>query len=115
MKSKIISYLTMAAKIARSKNDQRHFFLGGVGVRADDVTVYSYNGAPKFPNRKHHCEARLARKLDEGATVYIARTNAKLEWANSKPCHSCEIALKRAKVKRVYYTIAPNEYGCLIF
>lgn len=115
MKKQTIKYLNLAAKKARTRDDNRHFYIGAVAIRADDVIVYAYNGAPKFPTPKHHCEARLAKKLDKGATVYIARTTFDGEWANSKPCVNCERILRLAKVKKVYYTIGPNEYSSMTF
>ena len=105
--------LKIAAKISRIKVDNRNFCLGAVAIRNDDVIVYAYNGNAKTPERKAHCEARLARKLDKGSIVYLARTNASNEWANSKPCLSCENILRRRKVKRIYYTIGPNEWGVI--
>lgn len=113
MKNKVRKFLNVAAKIARLREDERNFFIGAVAIRADDVTVYAYNGAPKFPTPEHHCEARLCRKLDKGATVYVARTTADGRWAMSKPCPDCERALRRAKVRKVFYTVGPDEYGCL--
>jgi len=115
MKNHVRKMLNMAAKIARMKDDCRHFFIGAVAIRGDDVMVCSYNGAPKFPTPSHHCEARLSRKLDRGAIVYVARTTADGAWGLSKPCGNCELALRRSYVKKVYYTIAPNEYGCMTF
>lgn len=108
-------YLKIAAKLSRSKDDERRFFLGAVALRNDDVLVYSYNGAPKFPDRKHHCEARLARKLDKGAVVYLARTTSDGEWADSRPCGACEKTLRTCGVRKVFYTIGPSEYGCISF
>lgn len=107
--------LQLAANIARIKIDDRCFCLGAVAIRNDDVMVYAYNGAPKEPCPQHHCEARLVRKLDKGATVYLARTTSNGNWANSKPCKYCEMTMRKAKVKRVYYTTGPDEWNCLIF
>ena len=108
-------FLRLAAQVARLKVDSRCFYLGAVAIRGDDVMVSAYNGAPKFPCPRHHCEARIARKLDRGATVYLARVSADGHWANSKPCIHCESMLEQAYVKRIYYTTAPNEWECLIF
>jgi deoxycytidylate deaminase len=115
MKNKVRKFLNIAAKVARLKDDNRNFFIGAVAIRADDVTVYAYNGAPKYPTPEHHCEARLCRKLDKGAIVYVARTTNNGDWAMSKPCDNCTRILRRSKVKKVFYTIAPNEYGCITF
>lgn len=107
--------LHLAANVARLKLDGRCFCLGAVAIRSDDVMVLAYNGAPKEPCPQHHCEVRLARKLDKGATVYLARTTSDGKWANSKPCPYCETTMRKAKVKRIYYTTAPNEWDCLEF
>lgn len=108
-------YLKIAAKIARAKKDDRNFFLGAIAIRDDDTIVSAYNGAPKYPTPQHHCEARLCRKLDKGATVYLARTLYDGSWANSHPCEDCLRTLRRACVKKVFYTIAPEEWGCIEF
>ncbi len=108
-------YLKLAAKISRLKIDDRCFYLGAVAIRGDDVMVSAYNGASKEPCHQHHCEARLVRKLDANAVVYLARTTANGEWANSKPCNYCENILRKNRVKKIYYTIGPKEWACLVF
>jgi len=115
MKNNIIKMLNEAVRISIQKEDDRHFRVGSVAVRGDGAIVRAYNGAPKFPERLHHSEGRLCRKLDRNAVVYVARTTKDGLWAMSKPCADCERALRRAYVKKVYYTIATKEYGCLYF
>jgi deoxycytidylate deaminase len=110
----IIYYLNMAVDVSIRRNDFRNFRVGSVGIRGDGAVTTSYNGAPKFPTPNHHSEGRLCRKLDHGATVFVARITRNGLWAMSKPCYDCERAMRRVRVKRVYYTIAPEEYGCLI-
>jgi len=105
--------LQMAADYSNLRKDLRTFRLGAVAIRKDDVMVYACNGNSQIPNPSAHCEARLVRKLDRGATVFLARTNALGQWACSKPCPSCQRKLRRAKVKKVYYTLGINEYGVL--
>lgn len=51
-----------------------------------------------------------------GMSLYVARAifdNEKTEaqWANAQPCNGCREAIKAHKIKRVYYTIGPKEYG----
>lgn len=114
MNSKYKDLLNQAAKIARMKDDDRYFKLGAIGVRYDGTKVTAYNGATiggKVPSA--HCEARLSRKLDRGATVYLARITADGQWANSKPCVSCRSYLTAVRCRRVVYTIGPNEFGIL--
>lgn len=108
--------LKRAAKMSRfGVDDKKTFYFAAIAIRGDDVTVASYNGNQKFPTPEHHCEARLVRKLDRDAIVYLARTTADGNWAMSRPCADCMRALRRARVKKVYFTIAPNEYGCINF
>lgn len=107
--------LHIAAEVSRLKDDGRCFYLGAVALRKDGVLVSAYNGMQPFPAPEHHCEARLAKKLDRGAVVYLARTSANGEWANSKPCQLCEMKLRKAYVKRVYYTVSTNQFKSLVF
>lgn len=107
--------LRLAAKISRLKVDVRTYCLGAVAIRSDDVVVTAYNGSSEIPNPLAHCEARLVRKLDFGATVFLARTTANGEWANSKPCPNCQRALARKRVRKLYYTSGPNQWETLSF
>lgn len=109
-----IKLLTIAAAISRVKQDKRTFRLGAVAIREDDVLVYSCNGYSNLPSPRSHCEARLVRKLDKGATVFLARTLFNGDWANSLPCKNCCRALRRAKVKKVYYTSGPGTWESFI-
>lgn len=105
--------LAMAAQFAKLGKDSRSFCLGAMAIRDDETIVYAYNGNPHYPTPAAHCEARLVRKLDKGATVYLVRLTKNGEWANSKPCPDCMRALKRKYVKKIYYTIAPKQYDSL--
>lgn len=107
--------LSVAAKFSRLKQDDRCYCLGAVAIRGDDVLVWACNSAPKQPTPLHHAEAKLARKLDRGAIVYLARTLADGTWANSKPCNNCHRILKNAYVTRVYFTTGPDTFDCLTF
>lgn len=107
--------LTLAARIGRVKKDNRTFYIGAIAIRSDDVLVAAYNGSAKEPTPEAHCEARLCRKLDRNAIVYVARTLSNGNWAMSRPCEDCQRALRRSYVKRVYYTIDHNEFGCMEF
>lgn len=107
--------LELAAKISRHKSDKRNYCLGAVGIRSDNAMVRAYNGPTDNPNPHIHCEARLVRKLDKGAEVFLARTTADGVWANSKPCKNCLRAMRRIKVSRLYYTSGPNEWETISF
>lgn len=61
----------------------------------------------------HHAEIRALAKIGspKNATVYVARADAYGRWANAKPCAGCEDALRKAGVKRVWWTVSPGVSG----
>ena len=109
-------YLRMAARISIKGNWRRKAHIGCLAVRKDGVIVQSWNGSATDVCPTAHAEARIAKKLDFGSVVYIARVrrdNGKM--AMSKPCPHCERILKNRGVSRVEYSINDNEYGVLEF
>jgi tRNA(Arg) A34 adenosine deaminase TadA len=112
MKS-IKQMLQLAADYA-PKHDERSFWIGAVGIRGDGAIVFSRNGCSKMIAPELHAEFRLTRKLDVGATIFVARIYKKSRlWANARPCRNCRRMLKSRKVKKIYYTISNNEYGVI--
>lgn len=114
--------LVQAAQIAIPNNDSdlRKFWLGAVGIRDDGVTVSAKNGAITYStsveyynlNPHSHAEGRLLRKLGKNGVVYVARVSkGDGNMAMARPCHMCQIRLRSAKVKKVYYTINNSQYG----
>lgn len=81
----------------------------------------SANGAALFPASQKliikmaHAEQRIARKLDKGSAVYVARQHRNGDYAMARPCSSCERILRSRKVSRVFYTVGPKEYGVMEF
>ena len=107
-------YLEQAAKIALKKLD-RTYLMAALAVRKDGALISCRNGFPLEPNQLHHAEARLCRKLDTADTVFVARIlRTGNIWAMARPCDVCQILLKSKRVKRVVYTIGPNEWGVLV-
>jgi len=111
----IYKILEQAANIARNNDDKKHFSHGGIGIRYDGPMVRAINGAQPMPNPRHHCEARLIRKMDKGGIILVARVVANGDWAMSKPCIDCENLMRKCYITKAYYTIAPKEYGCIHF
>lgn len=107
----------MAGEVASKRShDQRDFWLGAVGLRGDGATVTACNGPAMDRSRESHAEYRLAKRLDYGATVFVARIKSgDGSFAMARPCLSCENALRARNVKRVYYTISGEEYGIIDF
>jgi tRNA(Arg) A34 adenosine deaminase TadA len=112
MKSKIFNYLEIAAMTAKSKEDKRSYLLGAVGIRNDGALVKALNSPTESPNRQCHSEYRLAKKLDRGATVYVARVRIDNgAFGMARPCPSCQKILTSRGVLKVYYSIDKNTYG----
>lgn len=113
MKRRIFYYLEIALQLAAKKQDRR-FLHAAVGIRSDGTLVQACNGPAKTPNRMGHAEYRLCRKLDYGAEVYVVRLSRETgQLVLSRPCNNCIKVLKSKKVKRVYYSIGPNEFGVM--
>jgi tRNA(Arg) A34 adenosine deaminase TadA len=112
----MLKLLTIAAQISLKGVHRRKAHIGCVGIRRDGTVVQSWNGCAHDVAPSVHAEARLARKLDVGSVVYVARTrrdNGKI--AISKPCRGCYLAMKHRGVAKCYYTISENEWGCIDF
>ncbi len=114
-----MNLLHVAARLANDLwgKHRQGYYLAAIGVRRDGALVHATNKAQLangfVPVPSTHAEARLCRKLDAGAEVYVARVTRDGLWAMSRPCEGCEAALRARRVRRVYYTIGPGEYGVL--
>jgi hypothetical protein len=116
MNRRVFDYFEIAGKLASSRDDGRAFLLGAIGLRKDGAMVSAINAVAQSPNRQLHAEYKLSKKLDRGSVIYVARVRLlDGEFAMAKPCHDCEKVLRSRYVRRVYYTIANNEYGVLDF
>jgi len=114
-KKMLVAAASVAFKNKLNKIDNRTFLLGAVGVRNDGVIVSSSNIAAPDYAPEHHAETRLVRKMTPGSTVWVARVAKKDgNWAMARPCAGCEMRLRRAGVKKVVYTIGPNEWGVIL-
>lgn len=120
----MLERLLKAAKRARSSDtdDKREALIGAIGERADGTVVSSRNSAVldtdgkdnsvPVPFQPAHAEWKLAKKLDTGAIVYVARVRkSDGTLAMSRPCPGCERVLRSRGVSKVYYTISPTSYG----
>lgn len=117
MNKKILGFFEFAARTATSKDDNRSFLLGAIGIRNDGAVVRSLNSPTENKNRKAHAECKLCRKLDYAApAVYVARVRMdNFEFAMARPCYSCRKILRTKKVKKVFYTINNTSYGVIDF
>lgn len=106
-----MKYLELATKIALNNRSAKTFLFGVVAERTDGAVVVSTNIRTQFPEPSAHAEYRLLRKCDWGCTMWIARVDREGRWAMAKPCRWCHTLIKNKGVKRVYYTIGPEEYG----
>lgn len=112
----IFNYLSIAGKLAASKEDLRGFYHGCVAIRKDGKLVQAVNGSSTQKTPAAHAEARVCNKVDVGSIVYVARISLlNGELTMSKPCKNCQNTMRARGVKRCYYSIGPSEYGVMDF
>lgn len=107
-----MKYLDLAIRIAKGGNIDRNYLIGCVSLREDGAIVVSPNSLTKRPEHAAHAELKALRKSGLGATLWVARIMRSGEWACAKPCIKCQSLIRNKEVKKVFYTIGPNEYGC---
>lgn len=106
-----MKYLDLAAKIAQGNTQAKTYLFGVVAERRDGAIVISTNLRTKVPEHSAHAEYRVLRKAGFGSVLWVARVTCDNQWALAKPCVKCQTLIKNKGVKKVYYTIGPNEYG----
>jgi len=113
----------MAARAAE-QSEYEQFRHGAVLIRGGSVLNISSNSnnhtsfGQRFridPGRAtHHAETACVLGLDKsitrGSTLYVARINKQGDWKMSKPCSMCHEVMKFVGVKRVVYTVGPNQW-----
>jgi tRNA(Arg) A34 adenosine deaminase TadA len=115
MRREIFNYFNIAAKLTKSKNDERNFLVGSVAIRRDGALVSSINSASEIPNRLLHAEYKLSKKCDVGSTVYVCRVRLlDGNFGMARPCHSCKKCLISKGISKVYYSIeSQHSYGVM--
>jgi len=116
--------LKIAAKVAEqsSYGKFRHgavLIKGGsvlnVSANSDNHTSFGQRFREREGRATHHAETScvlgLKKSITQGGTIYVARVNRKGDWRLSKPCKMCHEVMKFVGIKKVVYTIAPNEWG----
>lgn len=110
-----MKYLDLAARIAASAPwNEKHFLLGAVAIREDGAIVTASNLRTLDRLHEAHAEHRILRRAGFGATLYVARINRYKQWAIAKPCVKCQALIRNKRVKRVFYTTAPDTWACWI-
>lgn len=106
-----MKYLELATRIALANTQAKTYLFGAVALRSDGAIVTSTNIRTQTPEHSAHAEYRLLKKAGRGSTIWVARIDRQGDWAMAKPCPKCQTLIKNKGVERVYYTIAPDEYG----
>jgi len=109
-------YFKMARQAATkgdTKEASRRYRLAAVGVRTDGAVVTSSNLPNRTPEPRAHAEARVARKLDWGSTVYVVRIKRDGTLGMARPCKQCQAAMRLKGVRYCHYSISENETGKL--
>jgi deoxycytidylate deaminase len=101
------------AKKVSYKSPSR-YKLGCVIVNKKQIVALGFNDMakthPKVPLRHKTLHAELHALIGtswrdtKGCTAYVYREDRTGKKANAKPCPMCELALRQAGIKFVYYT-----------
>lgn len=109
--------LDMAHGVALARMAAGHrqpFRFGCVGLRVDGKLVSSFNASAIWQAEwKHHAESRLCRKLTVDSIVAVVRIGIDGNWLMARPCDNCQTCMKRIGVKKVFYSIGPDEFGIM--
>ncbi|WP_405497478.1 deaminase [Streptomyces sp. NBC_00096] len=101
----------MQAALRQASRSGCRYPMGAVLVHGNRILAAAPNkrrNAPSvdFRNSTFHAEVATLRRArrTEGATMYVARVDARLRPAMARPCRRCQQALWEAGVQRVFYT-----------
>jgi tRNA(Arg) A34 adenosine deaminase TadA len=109
-----MKYLELAARIAQGAAwHEKHFLLGAVAIRGDGAIVTATNIRTQDRVHSAHAEYRALKKAGKDSILYVARIDRFGQWAMAKPCNLCQTLIKNKRVRRVYYTIAKDEFGVM--
>lgn len=108
-----LKYFELAKKIARKSTSK--YKLGCVVVRKNKVINVGFNDMTKTHPKSNayynmlHAEVDALIGLDfentKNCDVYVFREHKDGKLALAKPCPTCMMALNKAGVKNIYYTI----------
>lgn len=112
----MLRMLERAIGLTLTGQESRKYRLAAIGIRNDGAIVTATNGGVKGARcPSAHAESRVSRKLDVSSVVYVARTLHSGAVSLGRPCKSCQLIMKHRGVSKCYYTIGPEEFGCIIF
>tara|TARA_S200002703_G_scaffold151548_1_gene151102 strand:+ start:44 stop:445 length:402 start_codon:yes stop_codon:yes gene_type:complete len=119
--------IELAARVAES-SENKEYRHGAILVKGNNVlnAASNKNAHARFGKRfrrrdkgdsTYHaelgCVLGLDRSVTRGADLYVVRVGRAGALRLSKPCHMCEAALRHVGIRRVYYSIDENEFGCM--
>lgn len=102
------------AKIISKKSDHKHQIgsclvkgnkVISTGFNRNKTSIRRSNNEYNFIHSETDCLASVLSFECENATMYIYRELKDGSLANSRCCEGCLQALRKAKVKKIYYTI----------
>lgn len=112
----IDKYFRLAKQVALrgdTREAKRQYHIGAVGIRNDGTIVASSNIPNRVREPAAHAEARLVKKLDWDAVVYVVRVRSNGTLALARPCQTCQSAMRLHGVRKVYYSISDTEHGVI--
>ena len=101
--SKINKYFRLAKLIALrgdSKDANRRYRIGAVGIRNDGVIVGASNICTRKPCTNAHAEYRTSKMLTIDSVIFVVRIGRDGKLRLAKPCKKCQKYMRFRKVKK---------------
>jgi tRNA(Arg) A34 adenosine deaminase TadA len=90
-----------------------------IAANSDNHTAFGQRFRVEPGRATHHAETACVLGLDkamtQGGVIYAARVNKDGEWKMSKPCSMCHEVMKFVGIKKVVYTVGPDDWDSYKF
>lgn len=107
-----------------AKKSEYQFRHGAVMIRGGNIITSSFNKARpvNFAHKHHHnnngslhaeigCVLNIEKEKTKGCDIYVVRITKTNDFVISRPCEMCQIICGEMGIKRIYYSIANNEFA----
>ncbi len=122
--SRIKKFFNKAKEIAITNGADKKFKHAAILFKGNSIVKSASNSTKTHPlptngntaiTNKLHAEQKCLYKTmnTEGLDLLVVRVNNQGDFAYSKPCSMCMKMITEKKLRRVYYSIGPNEFGVI--
>lgn len=101
-------FFDIAIKEAKKAKNKQEVPVGAIIVREEEIIAKSHNEVEKSKSILSHAEIKAIQK------AFKKKKDWRLDdcelYVTLEPCAMCKEAIKRARIKKVYYCIKNTEY-----